>query len=48
MSDDIKKSSARVWSPCPKCGDKVQETVWIVDAKFYCSEQCAREAAKNR
>ena len=44
----IKQTSAKVWNPCPKCGGWVpEETVWVFQAKFYCSESCAREAAKN-
>lgn len=32
---------------CPGCGNRVpdDETCWIREGKFYCSERCIRNAA---
>lgn len=32
-------------NPCPSCGGPVPEdTVWIYQQKFYCTEKCAARA----
>lgn len=32
---------------CPGCAEPITETLWVWQGRWYCTEKCARTAAKG-